>query len=182
MTMSDSSDPHTKTITEQVSLPQGYTLDDVVKALQEVYDRPGMASSILIQEGRVIVDRTIHVEDDFEEFAGEEEILSSWQFVLNHATVVDYDTALEGFLQQLMEMFWVIKVEGFEVNRILVPSMSAFSTALQVPPGISISNSFLGVPVEAEPELPSNVFIVCGAPSRLSPTREIGVALKGDLP
>jgi len=157
------------------------TLDDIVETLQQVYDRPGKVTTATIQDGSIFVERVISAEEDFSAFVGEEEVLSSWEFVLNNATVVDYGTEIDEFLQQLMEMFWIIKVEGLEVNRILVPSVLAFTTALGVPPGVHIGDSFLGVPIEHEQELPNTVFIVCGAPSRLSPTREIRVALKGDL-
>lgn len=178
---SDSSDPHTKVSQEEWPITGERTLDDIVKALQKAYDRPGNVTVATIQDGSVFVERTLSEEDELHAIDGMEEVLSSWEFVLNYAAVVDYGTAVEGFLQQLMEMFWIVKVEGLEVNRILVPSIQAFATALEVPPGLNVGKSFLGVPVEEEPELPSHVIIVCGAPSRLSPTREIRIALKGEL-
>jgi hypothetical protein len=177
-----SSDP--RVLHEEWQMPSTPDLDAIVSQLRMAFDRPGEIVSITLTKGKpLVVGRRVGPEDDFDAYlaADEAAIMSTWDHVANNAQIIDYgapsDVSTE---RQLVEMFWLIEAEGFAVNRLVSGSEDVFRLSLQMPHNVP-ATSFLGVPVEFDSNVPATAVLVCAAPSRLSPVRDIVAVLKGEL-
>lgn len=83
-------------------------------------------------------------------------------------------------LQQLFEMFQIVQREGFEVCHILVGDKLKFQKWLGV--RIPQTNlSILGTPLTITGDIPDDVFVICGAPTRDAEADEILYSVKGTL-
>ena len=80
----------------------------------------------------------------------------------------------------LMDMFVHMSVLGWVVTHIVLSESTKFWKWLGIPDAVVMHfKQFLGARIEASTELPSDVFILCGASTRHATIAEIGLALKG---
>lgn len=80
----------------------------------------------------------------------------------------------------LMDMFVAMGLLGWIVTHLVLAEDTLFWEWLGIP-HTSIANlkQFLGARIERSKELPSGVFILCGAKTRHATIAEVGMALKG---
>lgn len=80
----------------------------------------------------------------------------------------------------IMDMFVHMSVLGWVVTHIVLSENTKFWKWLGVPDAVVIHlKQFLGARIEISAELPSDVFILCGAKTRHATIAEVGLALKG---
>lgn len=83
--------------------------------------------------------------------------------------------------QNLFEMFNVVQEEGFYPGYLVVGDKAVFQKWLGI--RISVNRLVLfGVPVVLQPEVPSDVFLLCGVGSRDPESDDIKFSLKATLP
>lgn len=83
-------------------------------------------------------------------------------------------------MKQLFEMFAMVQEEGFEVCHIAVGDKSKFQKWLgfRIP---QTNMNLLGTPITVTGEIPDDVFVICGGPSRSSDPFEVVYTVKGTL-
>lgn len=100
---------------------------------------------------------------------------------IRNAKLEEYEADSEvGPFQQLFEMFGMVQGEGLEVCHLAIGNKTKFQKWL----GVRISQTnmnLLGTPVVVTGEVPDDVFIVCGGPTKSSDPYEIRYAVKGTL-
>jgi hypothetical protein len=89
-------------------------------------------------------------------------------------------TADRSPIQQLWEIFGMVHDEGFEVTDIVVGNKNRFQKwlSIRLPP---TKMTFFETPVHVVGELPEDVFVVCGAPTKGADVDEIKYSVKGTI-
>ena len=85
--------------------------------------------------------------------------------------------------EQLLWMFVDLAVQGWSVTHILLSDVGRFWTWLEMPSGRPARriDHYLGARIELDEQIPSGIFILCGARTRHATIAEIGFALKGNM-
>lgn len=153
-------------------------LDEICVLLGEIAARPGAAQAVHIYPGsRIEVERMVSPSDDVSRFV--ETTSSTLDLVRNNAGIAEYpDSHLLEPSQLLFEVMLMLSIEKLEPNRLLVQRRERLRSWLDIPEGVGLEVLF-GIPVEEDPAMPEDVFLMCGAMSRMSPARDIQLAVKG---
>jgi len=165
-----------KVVSESWPLP-GSGVDDLVGVIYEIVGQQGAVVALHVYAGREIqVERRVRPEEHLAPFF--ESAPTTLDHVRNSADILEYPTEDIPPAQALFEMSLMLSQEKLELNRFVVRNKEEIKDWLSLPSGIS-ADVLLGAPVEEDSDLPTGVLLVCGTPSRLSPARDIQMAIKG---
>ncbi len=160
----------------------GKGVDELIAALRKIFSENKHPQKIVLEAGvrHIYVEKLVSPEDAQEN----ESINPVYQTIHDRIRNVkleeyDGDTSLSPFVQ-LFEMFSMVQGEGLEVCHIAVGNKSTFQKWL----GIRIPQNnmnLLGTQIVVTGEVPDDVFVVCGGPTKSSDPYEIRYAVKGAI-
>lgn len=160
----------------------GKGIDELIAAIRKIFADNEYPQKIVLEAGtkHIYLEKLVSPQEAKER----ESITPVNQNVhdaIRNARLEEYEGAdiLSPF-QQLFEMFGMIQSEGLETCHLVVGDKLKFQKWLGV--RIPQNNlSLLGTPITVTGEVPDDVFVVCGAPSRMSDPHEIQYAVKGAI-
>ena len=174
-------------VTVQSELPED--IDGILDAVRKIILLGGV-QSITVKDGEPITyQRLVRPGEEIKE--GE----STQSFVGLTPLEVVRNVPMEEFAwekgavktpqEQLLWMFLFMSSRKWAVTHILLGATTQFWKWLKLPIGplndASLIEQYLGARVERDPQLPSDVFILCGARTKHATIAEIGFALKGSM-
>lgn len=174
-------------VTVQTEMPT--EIDGILEAVRKIIMLGGV-QSLTLQDGEPITYRRL-VRPGEEIKPGE----STQSFVELTPLEVVRNVPMEEFAweegdaktpqEQVLWMFLFMSVRKWVVTHILLGANTQFWRWLKLWTGplsdTSTIEQFLGARVEREPQLPSDVFILCGARTKHATMSEISFALKGNM-
>lgn len=156
----------------------GRGIDELVGALRRVLTENKYAQKVVLEVGvpHIYIEKLVPESD-----AQGEVVRLSLYDVIRNRQLEEYipDGALSP-AHQLWEIFDLVQKEGFEVSNIVAGSKQKFQKWL----GVRIPQSEMkvfGTPFETNGDIPDDVFIVCGAPTRLAEPDDIAFCVKGTI-
>jgi hypothetical protein len=161
----------------------GKGVDELIAAIRKIFTSNKYPQKIVLEAGakHIYVEKLVHPDEAKES----EAVNPANQTVhdgIRNAKLEEYEMdggELTPF-QQLFEMYSMVQGEGLEICHIAIGNKSKFQKWL----GVRIPQSnmnLLGTQMTATGEIPEDVFIVCGGPSKNSDPHEIRYAVKGAL-
>jgi hypothetical protein len=160
----------------------GKGVDELVAAVRKIFGDNKYPQKIVLEAGakHIYVEKLVSPLE-----AKENESLNPVHQTIHdgirNAKLEEYELVSEMTpFQQLFEMFSMIQGEGLEVCHIAVGDKSKFQKWL----GVRIpqtSMNLLGTPLTVTGEVPDDVFVVCGGPTKNADPYEIRYAVKGTL-
>lgn len=90
----------------------------------------------------------------------------------------EYKGEAKGPMHQIFEMFSIVHAEGLEVGFILIGNKHTFQEWLKIRIPVT-KMALFGVPVQQLPEIPGDIFLVCGTPERIAEAEDIQFSVKG---
>ncbi len=176
--MTTRSDPGYVRIKDKIPY-HGKGLDELTMALRKVLTDNKYAQKIVLEVGvpHIYIEKLVPQE----EAQDHEAVKVSMRDILRNRKLEEYilEDELTPF-QQLWEIYSMIQKEGFEVCNIVAGDRLKFQKWL----GVRIPQNDLkvfGVPFEVGGDLPSDVFVVCGARTRDVDPDDIEFCIKGTL-
>jgi hypothetical protein len=172
-------------VTVQHEMPED--IDGILDAVRKII-LLGRVQSITLQDGEPIVYRRL-VNPGEEAKAGE----STQSFAELTPLEIVRNVPMEEFAwddkktpqEQLLWMFLFMSTRKWTVTHILLSEDTKFWKWLGFPVGpmndMSVVEQYLGARIERDDQLPSDVFILCGARTRHATISEIGFSLKGNM-
>lgn len=174
-----------KLVTVRADLPED--VDGILEAIRKII-LLGEVQSLTLKTGEPITYRRIVREG--EELRPEESTqsfaeLSAYDVVRN-VRMEEWDpTEINKALtphEILVRMFTDMAIYGWTVTHVLLGHSTKFWTWLSLPQRTrQLVNQFMGARIEVCKELPSEVFILCGAKTRYATVAEIGFSMKGTI-
>lgn len=160
----------------------GKGIDELIVALRKIFSENKYPQKLTLEAGvRYIYLEKLVPPDDAKENETINPTSQSSHDAIRNARLEEYETR-EGVtpFQQLFEMFTMIQNEGLEVCHFVVGNKARFQKWL----GLRIPQNNLnlfGTPITVTGEIPEDVFVVCGGPTKISDTYEITYTVKGNL-
>lgn len=160
----------------------GKGIDELIAALRKIFSDNERPQKIVLEAGvkHIYLEKLVSPEE-----AKEREsiapVTANVHDAIRNTRIEEYESVdiLPPF-QQLFEMFGMVQAEGLEVCHIVVGDKGRFQKWLGV--RIPQNNlSLLGTPITITGEVPDDVFVICGGPSKVADPHEIQYAVKGTL-
>lgn len=157
----------------------GKGIDELIAALRKVFADNKYPQKIILEAGvkHIYLEKLVPPS----EAKDNETVGSVHQTIhdrIRNAKLEEYEYIELAPIQQLAEIFTMIQSEGLEVCHVAVGDKATFQKWL----GIRIPQtnlSLFGTPITVTGEIPNDVFVICGGPTRTSDPYEIRYAVKG---
>ncbi len=157
----------------------GKGVDELIMSLRRVLTENKYAQKVVVEVGvpHIYLEKLVP-ESEAQEM---ETVKLNIHDVIRNRKLEEYegDDSLRPY-EQLWEMFGMIHKDGYEVCNIVAGNKSAFQKWL----GVRIPQTDMrvfGVAFEVVGDIPSDVFIVCGARARTADPDEITYCVKGTI-
>lgn len=156
----------------------GKGVDELVVALRKILGDNKFTQKVVLEVGapHIYIEKLV----PSTEVKENEAINTSIHDAIRNVRMEEHDSDGQEPMQQLFEIFQLIQKEGLDVCHIAVGDKAKFQKWLGVRIPQTNLNVF-GVPLSITGEIPDDVFVICGGPTRTSDIFEIRFAVKGTL-
>jgi hypothetical protein len=168
-----------KLVTVQAELPED--IDDILDAVRRIV-MLGEVQTITLKSGEPITyQRLVRAGEEIrpEESTQSYAELTPYEIIRN-VPMEEWAQGVGTPHSTVMDMFLAMGLLGWMVTHLVLAENTEFWKWLDIPPTSTVNiKQFLGARIERSKELPSGVFILCGAKTRHATIAEVGMALKG---
>lgn len=167
-------------VTVQAELPQD--IDGILDAVRKII-LLGEVQTLTLKEGEPIT---------YQRFVHEGEELLPQESTQSFAELSAYDVVRNVHMEEwvseegksphetLVDMFLEMAMDRWVVTHLLIGERTSFWKWLGTPPRTEqLIDQFMGARIEKCKEVPTDVFILCGARTRQATIAEIGFSMKG---
>lgn len=161
----------------------GKGVDELVAAIRKIFSDNPYPQKIILEAGarHIYLEKLVSPEDAKESESSNPILITDVHDAIRNARLEEYDGSdISPPFHQLFEMYAMVQAEGMEVCHLVIGDKSKFQKWLGI--RIPQSNmSLLGTPITVTGEIPDDVFVVCGGPTKTADPYEIRYTVKGSL-
>lgn len=161
----------------------GKGVDELIAAIRKIFSENQYPQKIVLEAGarHIYLEKLVSPEDAKESESSNPIPTMDVHSAIRNARLEEYDgDDISPPFHQLVEMYSMVQSEGMEVCHLVIGDKSKFQKWL----GIRIPQNnmtLLGTPITVTGEIPDDVFVVCGGPTRTADPYEIRYTVKSSL-
>jgi hypothetical protein len=160
----------------------GKGIDELIAAVRTIFSDNKRPQKLVLEAGvRHIYLEKLVPPDEAKDSEAVSPTHQSIHDAIRNAKLEEYEVR-DGMtpFQQLFEMFAMVQNEGLEVCHLVVGDKAKFQKwlGLRIPQN---NLNLLGTPITITGEIPDDVFVVCGGPTKTADPYEITYTVKGNI-
>lgn len=161
----------------------GKGVDELIAAVRKIFVDNEYPQKIVLEAGahHIYLEKLVPPQDAKESESSGLLLTTNVHDAIRNARLEEYDgDDISSPFHQLFEMYGMVQAEGLEVCHLVVGNKSKFQKwlGLRIP---QTNMNLLGTSITITGEIPEDVFVVCGGPSKTSDHYEIQYTVKGTI-